>query len=122
MVVVSGRGRARADAQSRSDGHGSVTDRQYRDPQAQPGGFSLVADQGGEYSRAKAAFARRSEWRFCQSSLSRVRVRLTSFMEISSVVRASVVAERPPKGRFMNVAEGSIEECRYFLILASDLG
>jgi four helix bundle protein len=26
------------------------------------------------------------------------------------------------KARFMNVAEGSIEECRYFLILASDLG
>ena len=25
------------------------------------------------------------------------------------------------KARFMNVAEGSIEECRYFLILASDL-
>jgi four helix bundle protein len=26
------------------------------------------------------------------------------------------------KARFMNVAEGSLEECRYFLILASDLG
>ena len=26
------------------------------------------------------------------------------------------------KARFMNVAEGSVEECRYFLILASDLG
>jgi four helix bundle protein len=25
------------------------------------------------------------------------------------------------KARFMNVAEGSVEECRYFLILASDL-
>jgi four helix bundle protein len=25
------------------------------------------------------------------------------------------------KARFMNVAEGSIEECRYFLILATDL-
>jgi four helix bundle protein len=25
------------------------------------------------------------------------------------------------KARFMNVAEGSLEECRYFLILASDL-
>jgi four helix bundle protein len=24
--------------------------------------------------------------------------------------------------RFMNIAEGSIEECRYYLILASDLG
>jgi four helix bundle protein len=26
------------------------------------------------------------------------------------------------KARFMNMAEGSVEECRYFLILASDLG
>ncbi len=26
------------------------------------------------------------------------------------------------KARFMNIAEGSIEECRYFLILAEDLG
>jgi four helix bundle protein len=26
------------------------------------------------------------------------------------------------KARFMNLAEGSIEECRYYLILAQDLG
>ena len=26
------------------------------------------------------------------------------------------------KARFMNVAEGSLEECRYYLILAKDLG
>jgi len=26
------------------------------------------------------------------------------------------------KARFMNVAEGSLEECRYYLILAHDLG
>ena len=26
------------------------------------------------------------------------------------------------KARFMNLAEGSIEECRYYLILAKDLG
>lgn len=26
------------------------------------------------------------------------------------------------KARFLNIAEGSVEECRYFLILASDLG
>jgi four helix bundle protein len=29
---------------------------------------------------------------------------------------------RPDKSRFMNVAQGSIEECRYYLILAQDLG
>jgi four helix bundle protein len=26
------------------------------------------------------------------------------------------------KARFLNIAEGSLEECRYFLILAEDLG
>jgi four helix bundle protein len=29
---------------------------------------------------------------------------------------------RADKARFMNIAEGSIEECRYYLILANDLG
>jgi four helix bundle protein len=29
---------------------------------------------------------------------------------------------RADKARFLNVAEGSVEECRYFLVLASDLG
>jgi len=29
---------------------------------------------------------------------------------------------RADKARFMNIAEGSIEECRYYLILAKDLG
>ena len=29
---------------------------------------------------------------------------------------------KPDKARFMNVAEGSVEECKYFLILADDLG
>lgn len=29
---------------------------------------------------------------------------------------------KPDKARFMNMAEGSLEECRYFLILAKDLG
>jgi four helix bundle protein len=26
------------------------------------------------------------------------------------------------KGRFLNIARGSVEECRYYLILAKDLG
>ena len=26
------------------------------------------------------------------------------------------------KGRFMNISQGSLEECRYYLILAEDLG
>ena len=29
---------------------------------------------------------------------------------------------RADKARFMNVAQGSLEECRYYLILAADLG
>jgi four helix bundle protein len=29
---------------------------------------------------------------------------------------------KPDKARFMNMAEGSLEECRYYLILAHDLG
>ncbi len=29
---------------------------------------------------------------------------------------------RPDKARFMNMAEGSVEEIRYYLILAQDLG
>ena len=29
---------------------------------------------------------------------------------------------KPDKARFMNIAEGSLEESRYYLILASDLG
>ncbi len=29
---------------------------------------------------------------------------------------------RPDKYRFMNIAQGSLEECRYYLILAKDLG
>ena len=29
---------------------------------------------------------------------------------------------RPDKVRFMNIAQGSLEECRYYLILTKDLG
>jgi four helix bundle protein len=29
---------------------------------------------------------------------------------------------RPDKARFMNIAQGSLEESRYYLILAKDLG
>ena len=29
---------------------------------------------------------------------------------------------RSDKARFMNIAQGSLEECRYYLILARDLG
>jgi four helix bundle protein len=29
---------------------------------------------------------------------------------------------KPDKARFLNVAQGSVEECKYYLILANDLG
>jgi four helix bundle protein len=29
---------------------------------------------------------------------------------------------QPDKARFLNIAEGSVEECRYYLILSQDLG
>ena len=29
---------------------------------------------------------------------------------------------QPDKARFLNISEGSLEECRYYLILAHDLG
>ena len=29
---------------------------------------------------------------------------------------------KPDKARFMNIAQGSLEECRYYLILVKDLG
>ncbi len=29
---------------------------------------------------------------------------------------------KPEKKRFMNIAQGSLEECRYYLILSKDLG
>ena len=29
---------------------------------------------------------------------------------------------KPDKARFFNIAQGSVEECKYYLILAQDLG
>ena len=46
----------------------------------------------------------------------------------SAVSIAANIAEgfarrsKPDKARFLNIAEGSPEECRYYLILAQDLG
>ena len=53
---------------------------------------------------------------------------LTSQMQRASVSVAANVAEgfkrRGPadKGRMLNIAQGSLEECCYYLILAHDLG
>jgi four helix bundle protein len=53
---------------------------------------------------------------------------LTSQMRRAAISIPANIAEgfrrrsRPDKARFMNMAEGSLEECRYYLILARDLG
>jgi len=53
---------------------------------------------------------------------------LCSQLRRSAVSVAANIAEgfrkrgRADKVRYMNIAEGSIEECRYYLILAEDLG
>lgn len=52
---------------------------------------------------------------------------LTSQYRRAAISVAANIAEgfkkktRPDKARFMNIAQGSLEECRYYLILAKDL-
>ena len=52
---------------------------------------------------------------------------LTSQLRIAVVSVPANIAEgfkkkgKPDKMRFMNIAQGSLEECRYYLILAEDL-
>ena len=53
---------------------------------------------------------------------------LTSQLRRAAVSMAANIAEgfrkkgKSDKYRFMNIAQGSLEECRYYLILARDLG
>ncbi len=53
---------------------------------------------------------------------------LTSQIQRAAVSVPANIAEgykrrgRADKARFMNIAQASLEECRYFLILAQDLG
>ena len=53
---------------------------------------------------------------------------LTSQFRRAAVSVAANIAEgfkkkgRPDKVRFLNIAQGSLEECRYYLFLAKDLG
>ena len=53
---------------------------------------------------------------------------LTSQFRRAAVSAPANIAEgfrkrgRPDKARYLNIAQGSLEECRYYLILAADLG
>jgi len=53
---------------------------------------------------------------------------LTSQLSRAAVSTPANIAEgfkkrsKSDKARFMNISQGSLEECRYYLILAKDLG
>lgn len=40
----------------------------------------------------------------------------------ANIVEGFKKRTRPDKSRFLNIAQGSLEECRYCLVLATDLG
>lgn len=69
-----------------------------------------------------------SVYRLTESFPDRERFGLSHQMRKAAVSIAANIAEgfakrsRADKARFMNIAEGSLEECRYYLILTEDLG
>ena len=67
-------------------------------------------------------------YRFTDSFPRREQFGLTSQLRRAAISTPANIAEgfkkrgNPDKARFYNIAQGSIEECRYYLILARDLG
>ncbi|HEY7547270.1 MAG TPA: four helix bundle protein, partial [Blastocatellia bacterium] len=69
-----------------------------------------------------------SIYRFSDAFPSREMYGLTAQLRRAAISIPANIAEgfrkkgRSDKARFMNIAQGSVEECRYYLILATDLG
>src|SRR5215470_15663311 len=67
-------------------------------------------------------------YRFTDSFPDREKFGLSHQMRRAAVSIPANIAEgfgkrsRAEKARFLNIAEGSLEECRYYLILTEDLG
>ena len=67
-------------------------------------------------------------YRFTESFPEREKYGLAHQMRRAAVSIPANIAEgfgkrsQAEKARFLNIAEGSLEECRYYLILAEDLG
>jgi len=67
-------------------------------------------------------------YRFTESFPDREKYGLAHQLRRAAVSIPANIAEgfgkrsQAEKGRFLNIAEGSLEECRYYLILAHDLG
>ncbi len=69
-----------------------------------------------------------SVYRFSENFPSKELYGLTSQIRRAAISIPANIAEgfkkrgKADKVRFMNIAQGSLEECRYYLILAKDLG
>jgi len=59
----------------------------------------------------------KSEWYGLSSQLRRAAVSIAA-----NIAEGFKKSGRPDKVRFMNIAQGPVEACRYYLILASNLG
>lgn len=69
-----------------------------------------------------------SIYRFSETFPKKEMYGLTSQLRRSAISIPANIAEgfkkktKPDKVRFMNISQGSLEECRYYLILSKDLG